>query len=170
MFVPRLQFVAGVLTLLASAAGATTVEMAKPAASQPKGHGYATRDQLRECLELESALKTRLRAINAASAAREETAVRLQAEGVQVREMQSQVDRDNATSVRKFKEFLAQHNANVVALNQSITDAEPATDAYNVDSAAVNQKCTGLAYHTQDIDAVLKERKKAEAAASASAP
>jgi hypothetical protein len=166
MFAPRSKFVAGVLTLFASAAGATTVEMAKPAASQAKGHGYATREQLRDCLDREAALKQRLHAIEAASTERDATTSRLQAEGAQVREMKDKLDRNDAVAVARFKELLAQHNANVAALNKDVADSEAATDAYNADSTAVNQECTTLTYHTQDIDAVLKERKKAQAASA----
>ncbi len=167
MFAPRLLFVAGALTLLGSAAHATTVEMAKPAASQAKARGYATRDQLRECLAQEAELKTRFRAIDTANIARDETSARLKTEGERVRETQAQVDRSDPAAVARFKELLARHNANVVALNKEVSDSEAATDAYNADSAAVNQKCTALAYHTQDMDAVLKERKQAEAASAA---
>jgi len=163
MFAPRLLIVAGALTLLASAVGATTVEMAKPAASRAVARGYATRDQLRDCLDQEAALKSRFHAIDAASTARDETTARLQAEGAKVREMQAQLDRADPAAVARFKDFLARHNANVVALNKEVADAEADTDAYNADSAAVNQKCMAMAYRTQDMDAVLKERKKAGA-------
>ena len=163
MFASRFVIAAGVLTPLASAAGATTVEMARPAASQARSGAYATRDQLRECLDQEGALKARFHAIDAAGAARDETTARLQAEGAKVREMQAQLDRADPAAVARFKDFLARHNANVVALNKEVADAEADTDAYNADSAAVNQKCMAMAYRTQDMDAVLKERKKAGA-------
>jgi hypothetical protein len=92
-----------------------------------------------------------------------------QAEGVKVREMQAQLDRADPAAAARFKDFLARHNANVVALNKEVAESEAATDADNADSAAANQKCTALAYRTQDMDAVLNERKKAEAPASAGA-
>jgi predicted nuclease with TOPRIM domain len=162
---PRLLFVASALTLLAFAASATAVETAKPAASQAKGR-YATREQLRECLDRQAELKARFRGIEAANAARAEAVKRLEAEGVKLREMKAQIDRDNVAAVQAFKQQLTDYNTHAAALNKESDDSSAAADAYNADSESVNQACTALPYHTQDMDAVLKERKKAASAAA----
>lgn len=156
----RKMFVATALMLLAGAAGA---------ADTAKAHGYATRDQLRECMDLEAALKTRFHALEATNAANDATGDRLQGDGKKVRETLAKLDRNDAAAVAAFKQQVADYNANVVAWKAATADAQTANDAYTADSATVDQKCVALSYHPQDIDAVVKERKKA-AAASAATP
>jgi hypothetical protein len=154
-------FVAAALTLLAAAAGA---------ADATKARTYATRDQLRECMDLEAALKTRFHDMATANAANDATGDGLAAEGTTVHETQARLDRNDAAAVTAFKQSVAAYNERVVAWKKATADVETANATYKVDSAAVDQKCVGLSYHPQDIDAVMKERRKAAAAASAATP
>ncbi len=158
MSASRVMFVAAALALFAAAAGA---------ADATKAHAYATRDQLRECMELEAALKTRFHDIATASTSNDAMGDSLAAEATQVHATQAKLDRSDAAAVTAFKQSVAAYNERVVAWKKAAADVETANDAYKVDSAAVDQKCVGLSYHPQDIDAVMKERKKAAAAASA---
>ena len=150
----RVLFAASALTLLALSGNAS--------AADAKTH-YASRDQLRSCLDQQAVLKVRLRTLTAASDERTERAKRLEAEGLKLREMKTQVDRDNVAAITAFKALLTDYNANAAALNKEGADAMVATDAYNADSAALNDGCMALSYHSVDMDAVLKERRKAEA-------
>jgi hypothetical protein len=161
MSASRVKFVAAALALLAAAAGA---------ADATKAHAYATRDQLRECMELEAALKIRFHDMASANAANDATGDGLAAEAAKVHETQARLDRGDAAAVTAFKQSVATYNERVAAWKKATADVETANDAYKADSAAVDQKCVGLAYHPQDIDAVMKERKKAAAAASAATP
>jgi hypothetical protein len=68
--------------------------------------------------------------------------------------------------VTVFRQEAAGYNERVVAWKKTTADAQAADDAYRVDSAGVDQKCVGRSYHPQDIDAVMKERKKAASAAT----
>ena len=157
-----------VATLALASAGATTVKTGKPAASQPPA--WATRDQLRDCMEAEAALKERFRTIDASNAAHEKMFDQVEAERVRLQALQEQLDRDSDTSLGAFNALVKEHNQHVKALNQDAADSRPASDAYNADMVAFNHRCSGLRYRVDDMEAVVKERKKAAAAAAASAP
>lgn len=153
--------------LLIAPAGATTVKTSKPAASQPAPRQWATRDQLRECLDLEAALKRRMSDIEAANAAHEAFFNRVEAENAKLLEVQGQLDHDSDTAIHAFNLLVTDHNVHVKQLNQEAQDSRAVSDAYNTDMVAVNRKCSSLAYRIDDMDAVLKERKKAAAASGA---
>ena len=85
----------------------------------------------------------------------------------QLRELQSQLDHDSDTSVGAFNALVKDHNQHVRLLNQDAADSRPVNDAYNDDMGAFNRKCSQLVYRVDDMEAVVKERKKAAAAASA---
>lgn len=155
------------LLLIAGSAGATTVKTGKPAASQAAARAWATRDQLRECLDIEAGLKTRFKAIEVSNAAHEKIFDQVEAENTKLRELQSQLDRDSDTSISAFNVLVKDHNQHVKALNQDAADSRPVNDAYNDDMMAFNHKCSQLVYRVDDMEAVMKERKKAAAAAAA---
>jgi hypothetical protein len=156
--------------LIAGSAQATTVKTGKPAASQAPARAWATRDQLRECMDIEAGLKTRFKAIEVSNAAHEKMFDQAEAENTTLRELQSQLDRDSDTSIGAFNALVKDHNLHVKALNQDAADSRPVNDAYNDDMMAFNHKCSQLVYRVDDMEAVMKERKKAAAAAAASAP
>jgi hypothetical protein len=153
--------------LVAGTAGATTVKTGKPAASQAPARAWATRDQLRECLDIEAGLKTRFKAIELSNAAHEKIFDQVEAENTKLRELQSQLDRDSDTSISAFNVLVKEHNLHVKALNQDAADSRPVNDAYNDDMVAFNHKCSQLVYRVDDMETVMKERKKAAAAAAA---
>ena len=155
------------LLLIAGSAGATTVKTGKPAASQAPAHAWATRDQLRECLDIEAGLKTRFKTIEVSNAAHEKIFDQVEAENTKLRELQSQLDRDSDTSISAFNALVKDHNLHVKALNQDAADSRPVNDAYNDDMVAFNHRCSQLVYRVDDMETVMKERKKAAAAAAA---
>jgi hypothetical protein len=156
-----------VATLALASAGATTVKTGKPAASQAPARAWATRDQLRECLDIEAGLKTRFKAIEVSNAAHEKMFDQVEGENTKLRELQSQLDRDSDMSISAFNALVKDHNLHVKALNQDAADSRPVNDAYNDDMVAFNHKCSQLVYRVDDMEAVMKERKKATAAAAA---
>ena len=166
MFSLRTPLLALAASLIAGAAGATTVKTGKPAASQPAARAWATRDQLRECLAIEAGLKTRFQVIEASNAAHEKMFDQAEAEGTKLRDLQSQLDHDSDTAVAAFNALVKDHNQHVKLLNQDAADSRPANDAYNDDMVAFNHKCSQLVYKVDDMEAVMKERKKAAAAAA----
>ena len=156
-------------SLAAGTAGATTVKTGKPAASQPAARAWATRDQLRECLDIEAGLKMRFRAIEASNAAHQKMFDQIEAESTKLHDLQSQLDHDSDTAVAAFNALVKDHNQHVKLLNQDAADSRPANDAYNDDMVAFNHQCSKLVYNVDDMEAVMKERKKAAAAAAAAA-
>ena len=94
-----------------------------------------------------------------------------EAENAKLLELQAQLDHDSDTAVNAFNAVVKDHNLHVKQLNQDAAESQPVSNAYNADMLAYNRKCSPLVYRVDDLDAVLKERKKAAAqAAAASAP
>ena len=161
-------FVVLAALLLAAPTGATTVKTGKPAAAQPPARAWATRDQLRECMAIEDGLKTRFRAIEATNAAHEKMFDQVEAESGRLRDLQAQLDHDSDVAVGAFNALVKEHNQHVEALNEDAAQSRPVSDAYNDDMLAFNHRCSALVYRVDDMEAVVKERKRAAAAASAS--
>jgi hypothetical protein len=158
-------------TLAVAGAHATTVNTGKPAASQPAARAYATRDQLRECLDIEAALKARSHVLEANRETHEHKIDQLAAENAKLLEVQAQLDHDSDVAVNAFNLLVTEHNVHVKQINRDAVDAQPLADAYNADMLAYNRQCSPLMYRVDDMDAVLKERKKAAAqGAAASVP
>ncbi len=153
--------------LCAAAVQATTVKTGKPAASQPAPPAWASRDQLRECLDTEAGLKERFRAIEASNTAHEKLFDQVQAENERLQKLQDGLDNDSDAAVNAFNALVKEHNQHVKALNQDAADSRPAADAYNADMRAFNRQCSGLRYRVDDMETVMAERRKAAAAASA---
>jgi len=170
MSLPRTPTIVLAALLIPGLAGATAVKTGQSAASQPAARVFATRDQLRECLDIEAALKARFGAIEASNNAHEQMFNQVEAENAKLLELQAQLDRDSDTAVNAFNALVKDHNLHVKQLNQDAADSQPASSAYNADMLAYNRKCSSLVYRVDDLDAVLKERKKAAKAGAASAP
>lgn len=153
-------------TLVVAGAHATTVRTGKPAASQPPAAAWATRDQLRDCLGREAALKERFRLIEAASEAHEKMFEQVEAENAKLEALHADLDHESETSVKAFNALVKDHNLHVKQLNQDAADSRPASDAYNADMSAFNHQCSGLRYRYEDMEAVARERKKAAAQAA----
>ncbi len=168
----RTSLLALAATLAVGGADATTVKIAKPAASQPPARAWATRDQLHECLDIEAGLKERFRVIDAASTAHEKMFDQIEAENTRIETLQAQLDHESDTSINAFNALVKDHNLRVKQMNQDAADMRPVSDAYNADMTAFNHRCSGLVYRIEDMEAVTRERKKAAgqaAAASAAA-
>jgi len=153
--------------LIPPAAGATPLKTGKPATSQPAPHSFATREQLHECMDTEDALKDRFKSIEASDIAHEQLFNQVQAESDKLVELQAQLDRDSEVSIRAFNALVKDHNLHVKQLNQDAADSRPAKSAYNDDMVAFNHRCARLVYRIDDMEAVMKERRKAAAGAGA---
>ena len=140
----RTSLLALAATLAVAGADATTVKTGKPAASQPAARAWATRDQLRECLDTEAGLKERFRAIDAATdRAREDVRPDRGREHPKLTTLQAQLDHDSDTAVKAFNALVKDHNLHVKQLNQDAADSRPVSDAYNADMVAFNHRCAG---------------------------
>ena len=167
MNLPRAALPALVALLVVAPVGATTIATGKPAASQPATAGWSTRDQLRECLATEAALKERGRVLDVAIQAHVKMSDDIEAENERLEQLKSQLDDSSEKSVKAFNVLVKEHNLHVKALNKDAADSQPATDAYNADLIAFNHRCSGARYRIEDMEAVTRERQKAAAQAAA---
>ena len=141
-----------------------------PPVAKPEG-AFATRDQLRECLDTDASLKQRLGAIQASNAANEKMYAGIEAENDSIRSAQADIDKTNPTTTMTYQAMLRSHSVHLTQLNKAETDLVPVSKAYNADLASFHQTCSGLTYRGEDMDAVTRERNKAAAVATAaSAP
>ena len=99
MSASRISLLVVACLMLPQGADATTVRTGKPAASQPPARAWATRDQLRECMDIEAGLKARFKAIEATNASHEKMFDEVEAENTKLRDLQAQLDRDSDTSI-----------------------------------------------------------------------
>ena len=159
----RIPFLAVTCLVFSQGAAAATAKGA------PTAGTYATRDQLRECLSLDDGLKARLHAMEAANVAHNKKFDANETEGAGLVETKARLDRSDKAAILAFNQAVQEHNAHLQQVDDEAVAADAATKALDADQAAVDRKCSPLSYRPADMDAVMKERKKA-AAASASAP
>ena len=80
----RLSLLAAAVLLATAPARATTVKTGKPDAAQPAAHTWATRDQLRDCLDTEDSLKERFKGVEAMTDAHEKLFNEVEAESAKL--------------------------------------------------------------------------------------
>ena len=160
MSVLRISFLLAACLIVANAAHAA-----------PASKAFGTRDQLRECLDLDDALKVRWQAIQATTADNNKKFADNDAEEARLVEMKAKLDRSDKNAILAFNKSVAEHSQHIQQANQDGDTLDATNKAYLADRAAADDKCANLTYRPVDIDAVGKERKKAAAQASAaSAP
>ena len=135
-------------------------------AKAPVAGTYATRDQLRECLNLDDGLKARMHAMEAASVVHNQKFDANQAEGARLVDMKAKLDRSDKAAIQAFNQAVQDHNAHLKAVDDEAVASDAAQKAYALDQAAADQKCGSLTFRPADMDAVVKERKKAAAASA----
>ena len=146
------------LATLAAGAGAQTPAPAGPAASAPR---VVSRDELRTCMNTESALFDRRKALEARSVTNQAEVVAIRAEADKMAEDQKNVDTEDERKVRAFKRVIDAHNTRVQAANAAKEVFRADLDGLNKELVAYNQKCGGIAFRKEDKEAILKEREAA---------
>jgi hypothetical protein len=145
---------------------AALVGVANPAKAAPAASGgFGTREQLRECLALDDALKARQHEIEAATVVHNQKFDANEAEGAKLVDMKAHLDRSDKAAILAFNQLVQEHNVHLQQVDQEAADADIATKAWTDDRAAASKKCA-LTYRPADLDAVTKERKKATAASA----
>lgn len=161
----RIPFLVVICLMLSQGAPAATAAKATVAGT------YATRDQLRDCLNLDDGLKARLHAMEAAAAAHNQKFDANEAEGAKLVDMKAKLDRSDKAAILAFNQAVNEHHAHLKDVEDEAITADATSKVYTADQAAADQKCGPLTYRPADMDAVMKERKKAAATATAaSAP
>ena len=139
----------------------------------PPAQAWATRDQLRECLDLDDGMKVRRRAVEAATADHNKRFDANEAEDARLAESKAKLDRNDKGAIQAFNKAVQEHQQHTHEINEQADAAEAMNKSYEADKLAMDDKCGNLTYRPADIDAVNKERKKApsvSAATAASAP
>ncbi|MGN6528165.1 MAG: hypothetical protein ACTHL8_17385 [Burkholderiaceae bacterium] len=163
-----MSFARPVLLALAAAALAPAVAAAAPkpapASATP---AFASRDQLRQCLAEEDALKARLDAIQARHAEHERRLSALEAENDRIVEVQGQLDTTSEVAVNAFNLLVSDHNVHARQLNEAAAASRAESEAYNAAILQHNRDCARLVYRVDDLQAVTRERRAAATAAAA---
>lgn len=162
----RIPFLVVTFLAISGSAGAGT---AKPA----KATVFGSRDQLRECLDLDDGMKVRRRAVEAATADHNKQFDANEAEDARLAESKAKLDRNDKGAIQAFNKAVQEHQQHTHEINEQADAAEAMNKSYEADKLAMDDKCGNLTYRPADIDAVNKERKKAasvSAATAASAP
>jgi len=156
---PRLPLFAAMLLLLAATRVATAAETAAP-------QSFASRDQLRHCMQADSGLQTRAAAIAGSDKALARLVGQVKWEAAQLKALRRKIDRegDGDTAVETFNALARKHNVHVRKLNKDTAAARPVSQAYKVDKASYDQTCGAHLYRAEDMDAVTRERAKAASA------
>ena len=139
--------------------------LAGAARAAPAAKPFGTREQLRECLDLDDALKPRWQAIETATAAHNKKFDDNDAEEARLAEMKAKLDRNDKNAILAFNKAVAEHGQHIQQVNQEGDEIEATSKAYAADRAAADGKCAGLTYRPADVDAVSKDRKKTSASA-----
>jgi hypothetical protein len=147
-----------VVTFLA-VCGAVHAATAKPS----KATVFGSRDQLRECLDLDDGMKLRRRAVEAATAEHNRRFDANEAEDAQLAEAKARLDRNDKNAIQAFNKAVQDHQQHTREINEQADAAEALNKSYEADKQAMDDKCGNLTYRPADIDAVNKERKKASA-------
>jgi len=153
MIASRIPLLVASSLLLAATAGAAT---GKP----PKETAFATREQLRACLDLDDAMKARRRDIEAASAEHNRKFDANDAEEARLVEMKARLDRSDKEAILAFNKAVTEHAQHTRDLNQEADAQEAGVKAFEADKAAMDDRCGGLSYRPADVDAVNRERSK----------
>ena len=129
---------------------------------------FGTRAQLRECLDVDDALKLRSDAVEAHTVAINEKIGANSAEAARLADLKKTLDRNDKAAIASFNQLAVAHNEHVQQVNEEISGVQAAGHELEADKADRERKCGGLSYRPADLAAVDKERRKAaEAAASA---
>jgi hypothetical protein len=153
---PRIPFLAVTLLALSASALAGT---AKPA----KATVFGSRDQLRECLDLDDAMKQRRHAVEVATAEHDRRFDANEAEDAQLAQAKASLDRSDKSAIQAFNKAVQDHQQRTLEINEQADAADAMNKSYEADKQAMDDKCGHLTYRPADIDAVNKERKKPSA-------
>jgi hypothetical protein len=162
----RIPFLVVTFLVLCGSAGAGTAKAAKATV-------FGSRDQLRECLDLDDGMKVRRHAVEAATADHDKRFDANEAEDARLAESKAKLDRNDKGAIQAFNKAVQEHQQHTQEINEQADAAEAMNKSYEADKQAMDDKCGNLTYRPTDIDAVSKERKKAasvSAATAASAP
>ena len=138
--------------LLAGFAGQA---LAQAPAKEPK---IVNRDELRVCMNSESALSTNRQALEARKVTNRTEVTAIREEAAKMAEDSKAIDPADDRKSRAFKRVVDAHNARVKAANAASEAFNTDLEGLNKMTIAHNEKCAGISFKSEDKEAILKER------------
>jgi chromosome segregation ATPase len=130
------------------------------ALAQTKPDKVVTRDELRICMNSESELSTRRKAMAPRNDQNREEAAAIRAEAQELADEQKRLEEANR-SMDRFNRRVKAHNARVQAARANEESFSADLEALNKALVAHNDQCGGISFRKEDKEAILKERESA---------
>jgi hypothetical protein len=128
------------------------------AQAQTKPARLVTRDELRACMNSESDLAGRRKALEARGQQNREEAAAIRAEGAELAEEQKRFE-DDATRMERFiNRRVKPHNLRVKTAQAGAESLRVDLEGLNKSLMAHNEQCGGITFRAEDKEAILKER------------
>lgn len=127
------------------------------AQAQTKPTRLVTRDELRVCMNSESALSVRRKAMEPRNDQNREEAAAIRAEAQQLADEQRRIE-ENQGPMDRFNRRVKAHNARVQAAQANAELFRTDLEALNKALVAHNEQCGGISFKSEDKEAILKER------------
>lgn len=133
----------------------------QPALAQDKAARTVSRDELRVCMNSESDLAGRRKALHERATASREEQKSIAAEAEELGKERQRLE-DEQKSMDRFERKVRQHNGRVKTANEQSTALRAELETLNKELVAYNDKCGGIAFRPEDKEAILKEREAAK--------
>lgn len=127
------------------------------AQAQSGAQKVVTRDELRACMNAETALAARRQAVEAESRRNGEEVAAIRAEAQELLVEQKRLEQEPSRTDR-FERRVRAHNVKVEAARASDASLRAGLDALNRAVVAHNQQCGGISFRPEDKEAILQER------------
>lgn len=124
----------------------------------PKSPKFATREEIRGCMNSEEELSVSLKRLDGYISENRLALARMQAEAAEIAENQRRLDTTDEKAVDAFNTKVSDHNKRVQEVNSQAESFKVKGEAHNADSLAHNKRCATLVYRIDDRNAILKER------------
>ena len=152
------------LTSLATIASALLLSLAtlQSAQAQTKPARVVTRDELRACMQSETDLAARRKAMEARNQKNGEEAAAIRAEAKELLEEKARIEEDNTKLERFMNRRVKPHNVRVKAAQDNAEAFRTDLEGLNKSLIAHNEQCGGISFLAEDKEAILKEREAAK--------
>lgn len=148
-------------TMAAALLLATVVAQDVQAQSKPEPR-VVSRDELRACMDAESSIASKRKAIDQIKESNRAEAEAIKAEATEMNaEQQKLQENPDERKERAFKRKVSAHNDRVKAANAQVEAFRTQAEDMNKSAIAYNEKCGGISFMKEDKDAILKEREAA---------
>jgi hypothetical protein len=130
--------------------------------AQTKPAKLVSRDELRVCMNSESELAARRKAMEPRAAQNREEAAAIRAEAQELTEERQRIGEEEYTKQERFMaRKVKPHNARVKAAQDKAEAYRADLESLNKSLVAYNEQCGGITFRAEDKEAILKERETA---------